>query len=274
MKRFLTKKFWIVIIILLILILFPSILSVSVMSVYSHSLKKDSIMADKQFSVDIPGGLSTLQSDWFPFVMTFPDNEGFQDFMGDENLSLTILYNFPAFSALKGCSRIYDTDSCYYNSFYGAYLVSDASGDTYGFSADGSIIESEVTAVPEFDFYWLVLEDFGLSQEDFVFDCNVTDIKEDVHYAESDGWTRIDSNLKVSGMAHEYKKNVTSYLQYGRPHFDVTKDFAPVDMKGRIYAKYFPDYDTSIFLYIIAREENVLNDCDENILSGSRITTG
>lgn len=62
----------------------------------------------KGFDIHIPGGLATWKTDWYPFVMTFVDNKGFQSYMGNKNLSLTILYNFPAFSLLNGCSRLFD----------------------------------------------------------------------------------------------------------------------------------------------------------------------
>ncbi len=104
--------------------------SMAVMGVYSKMNEAESLLASEEIDLSIPGGLSTLRSDWYPFVMTFEANSGFRRFTGDSSLSLTILYNFPAFSLTKGCSRLYDTSSPYYNSFYGAYLVKDTDGGT------------------------------------------------------------------------------------------------------------------------------------------------
>ena len=42
-------------------------------------------------------------------------------------------------------------------------------------------------------------------------------------------------------------------------------------MKGRVYGKYFDEYGAGIFFYVMAADEGVLKDCDEEILSGSRI---
>lgn len=245
--------------------------SLLVMSVYSGHMKKESLMEEKGFDIHIPGGLATWKTDWYPFVMTFVDNKGFQSYMGNKNLSLTILYNFPAFSLLNGCSRLFDEKSPYFNGFYGAYLVSDSSGKSYGFDSDGNINKREVISVPEFDFYWLVLQDFGLSQEDFIFDCEITKIKEDISYSGFDGWTRIDSDIMVNHACHTARQNVMSYLQYGSPNYKPSSEFAVIPMKGRIYARYFSEWNVSIFYYIITVDEEILEECDEKILSRSKL---
>ncbi|MDY5577081.1 MAG: hypothetical protein SPF70_06330 [Lachnospiraceae bacterium] len=244
--------------------------SIAVMSVYSASMKKESLLKEKGFSVNIPGGAGTKEADWYPFVMTFVDNEGFQTYTGNENLSLTILYNFPSFDLLHGCSRIYDRESEYYNSFYGAYLVSEK-GEPYGFYSDGTINQKEILEIPKFDFYELVLEDFGLKERDFVFECDVTEEESDVPYAGLDGWSRVDADILVSGIAHNKRRGETSYLQYGKPANKVNREFETTRMKGRIYGRYFPEWDVSIFFYIIAGSENVLEQCDKEIVSESRI---
>lgn len=247
--------------------------SLLVMSIYSGQMKKESLMKEKGFDIYIPGGMSTRETDWYPFTMTFVDNKGFQSYTGNKNLSLTILYNFPEFSLLNGCSRLFDEKSPYFNGFYGAYLVSDDSGKSYGFYSDGSINKQEVTSVPKFDFYWLVLEDFGLSREDFVFDCEITEIQKNIAYSGFDKWTRIDSDILVNRACHTAKQNVMSYLQYGRPNYKTSSEFAVIPMKGRIYARYFSEWNTSIFYYIIAADKEVLEECDEKILSHSKIET-
>ena len=114
------------------------LVSLSVMSVYSGVHERQSIMEEKGIELSIPGGGATSEADWYPFVMTFnPSAESFCRFIGEANRELTILYNFPAFDLRrgKGCSRLYDPTSPYYNAFYGAYLVTDTAdisetGDT------------------------------------------------------------------------------------------------------------------------------------------------
>ena len=66
--------------------------------------------------------------------------------------ALAKLYNFPAFDLRwgKGCSRLYDPTSPYYNAFYGAYLVTDAadiSEKGYTFQPT-SIATSEKSVIP------------------------------------------------------------------------------------------------------------------------------
>lgn len=247
--------------------------SLLVMSVYSRRMDAESIPYEKNFTIHIPGGTSTKRTDWYPFVMTFADNEGFQNYMGNPSLSLTILYNFPAFSLKRGCSRLYDENSPYYSSFYGAYLVSDSTNAPYGFFSDGSINRRELEAVPEFDFYYLVLSDFGLEREDFVFDCDIRSVQPDTFYAGYEQWTRIDAKITTNGTCHTPVRNAISYLQYGSPAYKSSFEFSPLEMYGRIYARYFPEWNTSIFFYIIAADETALENCDNDILSRSSLTS-
>lgn len=250
--------------------------SMAVMGVYSKMNENTSLLQTEEIELSVPGGLSTLRSDWYPFVMTFEANSGFRRFTGDSSLDLTILYNFPAFSLLKGCSRLYDTASPYYNSFYGAYLVKDADGGTYGFTrqSDGTLYPdaAAVAEVPKYDFGQLVLSEFGLTRANVVFDWNITEISEPVSYAGEDGFYRIDATLTVNGSSHEYNGFTPSYLQYGTPNFPVTDPLATIPMYGRLYGKYLEEKQVSLFFYIVAADKEVLEDCDKEILSKSSFT--
>lgn len=250
--------------------------SMAVMGIYSKMNEKTSLLTSEEITLSIPGGLTTLRSDWYPFVMTFEANNGFRRFTGDSSLALTILYNFPAFSPIKGCSRLYDTASPYYNGFYGAYLVRDAEGGAYGFTErpDGTLYPdtSAVAEVPKYDFWQLVLSEFGLTSQTAVFDWNITDISEPLFYAGEDGFYRMDATLTVNGSSHEYNGFTQSYLQYGKPNFPVTDPLAPVPMYGRLYGKYLEEKQVSLFFYVVAADPEVLEECDKEILSESSIT--
>lgn len=250
--------------------------SMAVMGIYSKMNEKTSLLQSEGIELSVPGGLSTLRSDWYPFVMTFEANRGFQRFTGDFSLDLTILYNFPAFSPFKGCSRLYDTASPYYNSFYGAYLVKDTDDDAYGFTkqADGTLYPdaAAIAGVPHYDFWKLVLSEFGLTRANAVFDWNITEISEPIFYAGEDGFYRIDATLTVNGSSHKYDGFTQSYLQYGKPNFPVTDPLAPVPMYGRLYGKYLEDKQVSLFFYIVAADKDVLEECDREILSKSSLT--
>lgn len=249
--------------------------SMAVMSIYSRMNQADSLLTTEDITLSIPGGLTTLRSDWYPFVMTFTADSGFQRFAGDSSLSLTILYNFPAFSLWRGCSRLYDTSSPYYNSFYGAYLVKTAAGAPYGFTrlADGTLFPDAATVaeIPNYDFSRLVLSEFGLTNKNSVFSWEITDISEPLFYAGNDGFYRIDATLTVNGASHKSVGFTPSYLQYGKPNYPVTESLAPVPMYGRLYGRYLEKKGVSLFFYIVATDKNVLEECDREILGHSTL---
>ncbi|MCI8609079.1 MAG: hypothetical protein HFE73_05500 [Firmicutes bacterium] len=249
-------------------------ISLGVMKVYSGLHVRESIMAEKGIELSIPGGGVTEEDDWYPFVMTFNDDAGFQRFTGQSDLKLTILYNFPAFDMRKGCSRLFDSGSPYYNGFYGAYLVCREEGSRetkpYGFLSDGSIDLKATAQVPQFDFQNLVLRDFGIQREQLVFDWKIGRVKENAEYGGISGWTQVDAVLTVNGVFHQRTRFCRSYLQYGSPADSWQgEEFAPIDMVGRVYGRYFEEWDTSVFFYVLAADMAVLESCDEKILSQS-----
>ena len=101
------------------------------------------------------------------------------------------------------------------------------------------------------------------------------EVKRDLNYAGSNGWTRVDADLTMNGTCHERDGFRRSYLQYGSPGWSPddkdTEPFAPVNMKGRVYGKYFKEWDTGIFFYVMAADEMVLENCDRDILSRSSV---
>ncbi len=253
---------------------FKLFINMGVMSVYSSICEKDGLTAE-EIDIHIPGGWSTFQKDWFPFVMTFVPGEGFGYDIGQDT-TLTILYNFPAFNPLKGCSMLYDENSDYYSSFYGAYLVRNENGSPYGFLTDDrnkiiDLNEDEIATVAKYDFWNLVLSDFGLTRENAVFDFTVKSVEKDVSYLEKSGWYKADATVTVNGCAHQNNNFVQSYLQYGIPAFDVENELAPVELKARMYGQYFPSQNVSIFFYIIAADQSVIEETDREILSKSSL---
>lgn len=251
--------------------LFPYVRSLVVMQVWNRIQEKGSLLEDT-IRVRIPGGGATKETDWYPFVMNFRADEGFSRWAGEEGLRLTILYNFPAFSLTDGCSRLYDSESSYYNSFYGAYLVQREEGLPYGFQADGSLEPAEVAAVPQYDYQVLVLGDFGCSSSEFVFDWQITGQQAGKELAGYGDWIVCSADLTVSGAGHKKRTDSLSYLQYGEPGCKTEADFAPVDMKGLLYGRYFPEEDVSVFFYVVAGNETICRQWEREILPGVRIT--
>lgn len=251
--------------------------SMAVMGVYSAANEHSSVLRDNDVKIDIPGGLVTREDDWYPFVMTFNADTSFSNYINADGTRLTIMYNFPAFSMLDGCSRLYDEDSPLYSSFYGAYAVKMADDTPYGFSGtkDGLKLDERAAAVvPEYDYHRLVLRDFGLTNDNSVFEWEILEKREGITYAGYTDWEVIDAELVVNGCAHTSHEFVQSYLQYGRCAYDTDDSLAPLKMYGRIYARYFEQKNMSIFFYIITAKKEQLESCDRDILSKSTIEIG
>lgn len=249
-------------------------LSMAVMGVYSALNSYDSLLADEDINIDMPGGLATKETDWYPFVMTFNADEGFSSFLEKPSARLTIMYNFPTFSSLNGCSRLFDSSSPYYSSFYGAYTVKTGDDEPFGFIDNGGDLKLDLKStavVPKYDFQKLVLNEFGLDANNEVFEWEVVDFIDNVEYAGEEGFSRADAKLKVNGCAHKPQGFTQSYLQYGIPSFKADKPLEAVDMYGRVYGKYLSEKQVSVFFYILCADKEALEKCDEQILSKSRL---
>ena len=246
--------------------LFSFVRSLAVMGIYSAMHESKSLMAQEDIQLRIPGGWETAKADWYPFVMTYVADADYARYIGEPDAKLTILYNFPAFAYGKGCSRLFDRDSVYYNGFYGAYFLRDDSNEAL---ARGELDEEVVANVAKFDFFHLVLGDFGLKSEDRIFDFTIDERIENVPYIGYEGWTKVQAAITVNGSAHPARKGTTSYLQYGAPNFGVVDDaFAPITISGTIYGRYFPEWDAGVYFYVMG-DADVCRDCDEAILSKS-----
>lgn len=265
-------------------------LSLSVMSVYSKICEQESILKEKGMELEIPGGCEAEKPDWYPFVMTFnPGQSAIENYLGEKGSRLTILYNFPAFDLRwgKGCSRLYDDTSPYYNGFYGAYILSsddESQQEKRSEKAVSAVSEKTITAEPnqqrlikligkitQFDYQRLVIGDFPIDSDQEIFQWKIQQIKKKTSVAGSDGWLRIDADMLVNGALHQRKSFVRSYLQYGSPKYDVMTDFAPVEMKGRVYAKYLEEQDVTVFFYVLARTDEVLENCDRTMLQTAHL---
>jgi hypothetical protein len=202
--------------------------------------------------------------------MTFNDSIGFQKFTGNDSLLMSIKYNFPYFSFFKGCSQLFNSTSPYLGSFYGAYAVSSANNTAYGFYENCTLNIEDSSLIMQYDLLNLVLKDFGISKTEVIYNQHITE-KAIVSYAGSDNWTKINAELTINSPAHNANSFAIPYLQYGKPAFYTVTDFKPVKMYGRVYAKYFKEYNSSVFFYIITPSTEVLESCDRDILSKSTI---
>lgn len=244
-----------------------------VMYAFSKYEMKNSLFTRQNISLQIPGGSSTEKKDWYPFVMTFNDDEGFSQYM-NKNLSLSILYNFGRFNWNKSSSELFQDDSPYYNSFYGGYVVKENISDNkYGFTADGELNMQEIFAVPEFDYKNLVLKSLGCPDEKLTMEILSHNITENVEYAGYKDWTQIDALLLTNSPDHKFKGDRRGYIQYGNPlKKENLEDFRLIATNGRIYARYFEEFQSTIFLYILSPSSLTVEECDQEILSKTRIS--
>lgn len=231
--------------------------SMLVMSIYSGQQSGESVMRKNGFSVDMPSG-----EGWYPFVMTY-NAEGFRYWSGID-ADMSIMYNFGAFDIAKRTSSIYDTKSDKYSAFYGAYAVKKNGGE-FGFSDDGKLNIDEIETAFKYDDTQLVISAFGC--ENPVFEVSDIQTDDNKNAAGSGGWTLMDAKLLVSGAAHNYNGDKTPYFQYGIPMEKVPEDFAKTSLYGRIYVKYFDEYNCTVMLYVMAPSEKTVSDCESGILN-------
>lgn len=238
---------------------FYALRSFVVMGIYSAQHKKESVMKKNGFEIEMPTGKG-----WYPFVMTY-NADGFSSWAGVD-ADMSIMYNFGAFDPMARTSGLYDKDSDKYSSFYGAYVVK--SEQPFGFSDSGIDME-EFTLAVEYDYTQLVIKDFGCIEPVFsISDFRITD---NIEYAGIKGWTRVDAIMLANGAAHNFTEHKTPYLQYGPPMQKVNEDFEEIELFGRVYAKYFDEYDCTLMLYIIAPNKQAAEDCDKNVLKLTKI---
>ena len=233
------------------------------MGVYSGQHSAKSVMKQHGFSVDIPSAQG-----WYPFMLTY-NADGFSAWSG-MNAEMSILYNFGAFDAGMRTSSFYDPDSDKYCAFYGAYVLHKDEG-VFGFCDGGEADMDEIAVAVEYDYTQLVLEGFGCDEP--VFRVDEVEPPTKVSYAGSEGWTRIDAVITANGVAHTYQESKTAYLQYGPPTQAVAEDFAVTQLRGRLYIKYFDEYDCTVMLYVIAPNQAAVDACDTDILQKTQISS-
>ncbi len=244
---------------------------------YSKIQEEESLLNKYDINLKIPGGLSTKNKDWYPFVMIFNDDTGFSEIL-DRKAALTILYNFGYFKLKDGASTYYDPSSRYFSSFYGGYLVknSDNSNTPFGFYGDGQINLEEISLVPKYDQEELVLSSLGCLRKDMRFDVSIDSIEYDISYINHGNWVKIDSTIITNSPVHMYRKSQRAYIQYGEPidRYYTGNDFPLITLRGRTYVKYLKEYDLSLFLYVLAPTMDAIEECDKNILSKTMLEKG
>jgi len=251
---------------------FQVIKSYSVMAVYSKIHEKNSFMKDENIDIQLPGGRSTLKRDYYPFVMTYDTTPEFSKYL-DTDVDLVVLYNFGAMEWLKGASLMYKESSPFYSGFYGVYVARYNEIDRqYGETENGDIYIEEIMEVTNFDLKILVMRSIGNKTPEIEYSI----VNEDNPYKRTiDGleFDVYDAELYMDGMNHEYVRDYTAYIQYGKPpkSKEPIESFKKINGYGRIYV-YF-DYDTKVsyFFYIIAPTKETVDYSEENFILPSKI---
>ena len=250
--------------------------SYGVMYIYDKYVYQNSYLNKAHINFSIPAGLSTKDKDWYPIMLHHDASRTFAKYT-DRNLSCMILYSFGAFDFMKGSSSFYDTNSPFQGAFYGGYVILDHSPASapYGFHPNGELNVEEIETIPYIDQTKLVLPSVGCPSEIITFEPLDMNILKNQSYLGLDNWTRIDSLIKTNTPSHGYKgKAEYGYLQYGKPHksYHIDEDYPIQLLKGRMYIKYIPEFKATFILYVMAKDEEIINSCDQNLLSKAVIS--
>ena len=240
---------------------YPILRSHIVMSVYSAQQRNASVLRECGMDIRIP-----IADGWYPQMLAF-NADGFAAWSGID-ARMTVLYTFGAFDIKTRASLLYDPASDKYSAFYGAYAVRKEDG-VFGFGEDGALNLDEITRAVRYDDTQLVLASLGCSEP--VFEIERIDVTQDAVCAGSGKWVRIDAVLRVSGAAHAYQEDRLAYLQYGAPPPYAGEDFAVTQMSGRVYAKYFPEFDCAVMMYCLAPSIKAVDECDAQALQKAEI---
>ena len=242
-----------------------SLRSTALMSVLSLRELSCSVQHDAEMDVNLP-----LVSGWQPLIMCYNADDTFSSWIDTKGARLTVLYDFPSFGPLSGCSKLFNENSPYYNGFYGAYVISMPDGGSYGFEPEDDL-EEKLSSLAQMDFFRLVLDDFGLSHSDCVFEYAPVGGGEKISVGDFDDWVLLRAQIRVNGAAHSPKDFSRSYLQYGVPNYRVSEDFATVDMYSAVIARFFPQRGVTVIFYVMAADEGVFETCLQRIASESNI---
>lgn len=243
------------------------IISVIGLSIFNKKNYDDSLMKKENIEIEIGGGYETKEKDWYPLVNCY--NAYYFDKYVNKDVELTILYNFGYFN--KNTSVIFNPNSDFYSSFYGCYIVKSGGDKYYGFDAESIVNVDEIVKIPEYDYKVLVAGDMGCPNDKMIMDYEIINIVEDVELSGKSDFIRIDTDVIMNGLNHQYKEFKRNYIQYGIPRYnDMYEEFELVKMKGRLYISTLKD-DLTIIYYIFSPNADIVNKCDEEIIKNAKL---
>ncbi len=234
-----------------------SLRALAVMSVYDSSCEKSSLPAAVGLAVDMP----IAEHGFFPVMVTFNEDAGMSDWL-DKPVRFTVDYAVAGYPFLSSHSGFYDPDDPLYGAYVGAYYLR---------GLDRPADEQTVMRITEFDQRCLALPAVGLEADKAVF--RVDDVKATAPQVQMAGydWQRYDAAIATNGPGYTKTRFHTGYLLFGDPP-PAVEQYPLRQMAGRIYVTYFEGTDLTVGLYILAKDESVLDKIDANILSKARMT--
>ncbi|NLN07598.1 MAG: hypothetical protein GX167_08275 [Firmicutes bacterium] len=224
----------------------------------------------RDIPLSVPGGKIGEEA-FYPFALYFNAKESFARFMGgEEGLELSIIYYFGGFARRSKSAAYFNPGSETFSAFYGAYAVNNKS---LFFTPDGKLLPEQIGKVARFDQQYLVMPAIGLSPSRVVFDYRIVSVTEDVFYAKQSGWHRVDAIIRTNSPVHRYRGWQPGYLQYGLPMAPGNggEDYGPQEFFGRVYCRYFPEYEATIVLYLMAKDRQTAEQIDRTILAKARL---
>ncbi len=267
MKKYRLVKIIIAFVLLVGLVLaFPFSRSLAVMSVYSAAEQRDSVLKNEGVRIRLPGGFSTPEKDWYPFVITF--NADYFGAYVNRPVDLTILYNFGAFNPAVGCSSFYNPKSDYFDAFYGAYVIKSHDGNVFGYLDNGTLDVAEMAKVFEYDMNVLVLQSLGCASPEFGYTLTGTG------ETTIDGrvYDVVDAKITTQSPLHHVADFQNAYFQYGSPkRLFIQKDFKNTSVYGRIYASELPDQNITLCFYIIAPNPQTIEACEADMIDQAKV---
>lgn len=231
---------------------------------------QDSVQSHTGLQVDIPGGRETEDTDWFPFMLQFNAHDGFTHYIG-EDAQLTIVYNFGAYASDQPMSSFYDRHSAYYGAFYGAYLVRLEDGEPFGLTQEGQLKPDQLKRMGAYDYQHLVLRGLGAPYNRLYFNEVMTCTGQETLAGYSD-WQVACSTIETRGPLHQENGWHLSYFQYGKPPAYSGESFLPTTLQAKTWVRYFPKARTTVALYVIAPDERVIEETQEDLLSKTVIS--
>lgn len=260
------KIITVLIIISIILLNINYVISLIAMGVVNKISYNKSVLKSENIKIELLGGLQTKDKDWYPFVNCF--NADYFNHYVKENVKLTILYNFGYFN--KNSSVIFDPNSNYYSSFYGCYIVKGENNLYYGFDDESNIDIEKIVKIPEYDYKYLVANSLGCPQNRLIMDYKIENIVNDISLAGISNFIKIDTEISMNGLNHQYKNFRINYIQYGTPINSNNEDFKIIKMYGRLYINKLKN-DVTIIYYVFSPSKRTIENCDKEIIQKSKI---